>query len=307
MSAWTPSIVALLAFCAMAGLVFVTSQHYLRAVKLRRRLPVPAYQEQPADREHGGNIARFVTRHFDERKFGVDSTLRGKLRLNLARAGYFRSDAINFYVFWRLAAVAALPILAYLLMELVVPRTSFASRLIVIAIAVAIGVVGPDALISRRQRLLSEEYRIIFPDFLDLLVVCIDAGLTVDSAINRVTGEIGDRRSRAFGVNLALMAAEMRAGRSFIEALGTLAERLMIPEARSLVALLRQSMELGSDVGDALRIFGDEMREKRLLRAEEQANRLSVKMIMPMALFIMPVVLMVILLPVAIRLFNAFK
>jgi tight adherence protein C len=99
----------------------------------------------------------------------------------------------------------------------------------------------------------------------------------------------------------------MRAGRSFIDALGALAERLMIPEARSLVALLRQSMELGSDAGDALRVFGDEMRDKRLLRAEEQANKLSVKMIFPLALFIMPVVLMVILVPVVIRLFDAFK
>jgi tight adherence protein C len=307
MGDWTPAIVALLAFCAMAGAVFVTGQYYLRAANLQRRLPAPVTAKEAVDRESGGNIARFVTRHFDEKRFGVDDTLRGKLRLNLVRAGYFRSDAINFYVFWRLAAVALAPMMAYLLLTFFFPNMAFAARLIVLAVSVALGVVGPDAFISRRQRQLSDEYRIIFPDFLDLLVVCIDAGLTLDGAINRVTGEIADRRSRVFGVNLAVMAAEMRAGRSFIEALGALAERLMIPEARSLVALLRQSMELGSDVGDALRVFGDEMREKRLLRAEEQANKLSVKMIMPMALFIMPVVLMVILLPVAIRLFDAFK
>jgi tight adherence protein C len=140
-----------------------------------------------------------------------------------------------------------------------------------------------------------------------LLVVCVDAGLGIEGSVNRITGEIGTRRSRPFGINLEVMAAEMRAGRSFIEALGTLAERLMIPEAKSLVGLLRQSFELGSDVGEALRVFGDEMRERRLLRAEEQANKLSVKMIFPLALFILPVVLMVILLPVAIRLLNAFR
>jgi tight adherence protein C len=307
MGDWTPLLVASLAFCAMGGAVFVAGQYYLRAATLARRLPAPVSEEAPSGRETGSNIARLVTRHFDEKRFGVDDTLRGKLRLNLVRAGYFRSDAINFYVFWRLASVVLVPMAAYLLLALFFPAMSFAARLIVLGVAVALGVVGPDAFISRRQRQLSDEYRIIFPDFLDLLVVCIDAGLTLDGAINRVTGEIGDRRSRAFGVNLAVMAAEMRAGRSFIEALGALAERLMIPEARSLVALLRQSMELGSDVGEALRVFGDEMREKRLLRAEEQANKLSVKMIMPMGLFIMPVVLMVILLPVAIRLFNAFK
>ena len=106
---------------------------------------------------------------------------------------------------------------------------------------------------------------------------------------------------------MAIMAAEMRAGRSFVEALATLAERLMIVEARSLAALLRQSVELGSDVGEALRLFSDEMRSRRLLLAEEHANKLSVKMILPLALFILPVVLMVILLPVVIRLLNAFK
>jgi tight adherence protein C len=306
MADWTPFVVALLAFWAMAGFVFVGGQYYQREAKLRQRLPVP--QKAPAGEfETAGNIARLVARHFDGKRFGVDDTLRGKLRLNLVRAGYFRSDAINFYVLWRAAALVLLPVLVYLLMELLLPQASFASRLILLVIAAGVGVLGPDAFISRRQRALSAEYRILFPDFLDLLVVCIDAGLTLDGAINRVTAELGLRRSRVFGINLAVMAAEMRAGRSFIEALSALAERLMIPEARSLVALLRQSMELGSNIGEALRVFGDEMRDKRLLRAEEQANKLSVKMILPLALFIMPVVLTVILLPVLIRLFAAFQ
>jgi len=305
MADWTPLIVALLAFCAIAGVAFVAGQYYLRAIRLRRRLPIP--QGRSTDREDGGSIARLVAKHFDEKRFGVDDSIRGKLRLNLIRAGYFRGDAINFYVFWRLVAVVVLPMGAYVLMTFAFPSVQLATYLVVLAIAVGIGIAGPDAFISRRQRILSVEYRTIFPDFLDLLIVCIDAGLGLEAALSRITGEIGDRRSRLFGINLAVMAAEMRAGRSFIEALGTLAERLMIPEARSLVALLRQSIELGSDVGEALRIFGDEMRDRRLLRAEEQANKLSVKMIIPLALFILPVVLMVILLPVVIRLFSAFK
>jgi tight adherence protein C len=305
MTAWTPFLVTVMAFCAMAGVTFAAGQYYSREVKLRRRLPVS--RGRSTDVEVGGNIARLVSRHFDEKRFGVDDSLRGKLRMNLVRAGYFRGDAVNFYVLWRVAAVVLLPILTYILLDFAFPRTQFASRLVIIAIAVAMGVVGPDAFISRRQRALGAEYRIIFPDFLDLLVVCIDAGLTLDGAVNRIAGEIADRRSRVFGINLAIMTAEMRAGRSFIEALGALADRVMIPEARSLVALLRQSTELGSDVGEALRVFGDEMRDKRLLRAEEHANKLSVKMLFPLGLFIMPVVFMVILLPVVIRLLNAFE
>ncbi len=305
MSDWTPFVVAVLAFCAMGGLAYVAGQYYSRTVRLQRRLPIA--EGAPAGEAAGSNFARLVARHFDEKRFGVDDTLRGKLRLNLVRAGYFHNDAINFYIFWRVVAVLALPILAYLLLRLAFPNVQIATRLIIVIIAGALGVVGPDAFISRRQRQLSTEYRTIFPDFLDLLVVCIDAGLGVEAALNRITAEIGSRRSRAFGINLAVMAAEMRAGRSFVEALATLAERLMIVEARSLAALLRQSVELGSDVGEALRIFSDEMRNRRLLLAEEHANKLSVKMILPLAFFILPVVLLVILLPVVIRLLSAFK
>jgi len=307
MADWTPFFVAVLAFLAIGGVAFAVGQYGLQESKIRQRLPLPASHSQLAETEIGGNIARFVARHFDEKRFGVDDTWRGKLRLNLVRAGYFRHDAISLYLLWRVAALVLLPIIAYVLFELTFRGSALTSRLVILAVAVGIGIVGPDAFISRRQRRLSAEYRSLFPDFLDLLVVCTDAGLTLEGAVNRVTREIGGRRNRVFGINLALMAAEIRAGRSFVEAVGALAERLMIPEARSLVALLRQSTELGSNVGESLRIFGDEMRDKRLLRAEEQANKLSVKMILPLALFIMPVVLMVVLLPVVIRLFNAFE
>jgi tight adherence protein C len=83
-----------------------------------------------------------------------------------------------------------------------------------------------------------------------------------------------------------------------------LADRLGLDEAGSFVAMLRQSIELGSDIGDALRVFSDEMRDKRLLRAEEKANKLSVKMVIPLGLFIFPVVLLVTILPVMIKLMR---
>jgi tight adherence protein C len=303
MADWTPIIVALLAFCAMAGAAFVAGQYYLRAVRINRRLPMPRVTSP--EPEVVGGIAGLVARHFDEKRFGLDEARRGKLRLSLVQAGYFRRDAINFYVFWRLAAVVLAPAVAYLVFRVAAPSGGIGSRFFALTIAAAVGIIAPDAFISRKRRLLAVEYRNVFPDVLDLLVVCVDAGLTLEGALDRITGEIV-RRSRNFGINLAVMAAEMRAGRSFIDALGSLADRLVIPEARSLAALLRQSMELGSDAGDALRVFSDEMRDKRLLRAEEQANKLPVKMVMPLALFIFPVVLMVILLPIVIRLLALF-
>jgi tight adherence protein C len=300
----TPLIVAFLAFCATGCVAYVVGQYYLRNAHLYGRLPVA--QEAGESSSAAGAIAGLVARHFDEKRFGVDETVRGHLRQNLIRAGYFRKDAINFYVFWRLAAALLMPVAAYLLLSAFASKTSFSNSLIVVLIAMGLGVIGPDAFVSRKQRLLSAEYRIVFPDFLDLMVVCVDAGLSLEGALTRITAEMG-RRNRHFGINLAVMGAEMRAGRTFVEALATLADRLMIPEARSLVAVLRQSAELGSDVGEALRVFSDEMRTKRMLRAEEQANKLSVKMLIPLALFIFPVVLMVILLPIGLRLMALFQ
>ena len=105
-------------------------------------------------------------------------------------------------------------------------------------------------------------------------------------------------------MNLAFLGAETRAGRGTADALGTFADRLDIDEVRAFVITLRQSLELGTDIGDALRVFSDEMRTKRLLRAEETANKLPVKMVLPLGGFIFPVILMVVLLPVILRLLS---
>jgi tight adherence protein C len=301
----TPLLVGLLAFGATGCVAYVVGQYYLRNAHLHNRLPVA--QEVGGDASSvAGGISTLVARHFDEKRFGVDDTLRGQLRLNLIRAGYFRKDAINFYVFWRLAAVVLLPLVAYFALTIFAPNMKFMTSALVIFMAMGLGVIGPDAYVARLQRLLSAGYRIVFPDLLDLLTVCVDAGLSLEGSLGRITPEIG-RRNRQFGINLAVMGSEMRAGRTFVEALGTLADRLMIPEARSLVAVLRQSAELGSDVGEALRIFSDEMRTRRMLRAEEEANKLSVKMLMPLALFIFPVVLGVIVLPIALKIMEIFR
>jgi tight adherence protein C len=172
-----------------------------------------------------------------------------------------------------------------------------------VSVALLIGAAAPDFYLVRRQRALAQRYRQVFPDLLDLLVVCVDAGLSLEAAFDRVTGEMS-KRSRELGMHLEMMGAEIRAGRSTVEALEALSDRLGLDEAGSFVAMLRQSIELGSDIGDALRVFSDEMRDKRLLHAEEKANKLSVKMVIPLGLFIFPVVLLVTILPVMIKLMK---
>jgi tight adherence protein C len=198
------------------------------------------------------------------------------------------------------ALIILFPGAAYALLQFG-QTTPWLLKLLVVVLSLLPAIFGPDAFISRRQRKLTERYRQLFPDFLDLLMVCVDAGLSLQMAIDRVTDHI-IKHNREFGMNLMMMGEETRAGRSVMEALGSWAERLNLDEARSFVLVLRQSIELGSDVGDALRVFGDDMRDKRLLRAEESANKLPVKMMLPLGLFIFPVILLVVLLPIIIKL-----
>jgi tight adherence protein C len=296
-----PLIVGTLSFAAVAAIVLVAGQYLLSQAKMQRRLPLPARASESSAGEPPSVLQAFIARHFDDKHFGVDSSLRGKLRRELLRAGYFRSDAINYYLFARIAVVIAFPVGAYLLLEFFLGTAPWYLKLAIVGGSIALGIIGPDIYLDRRQKRLAQHYRQLFPDLLDLLVVCIEAGLGLEGALHRITAEIA-KHSQQLGLNLMMTEAEMRAGRSTIDALGSFADRVPLDEARALVVVLRQSLELGSDIGDTLRVFSDEMRDKRVLRAEEHANKLPVKMTLPLGLFIFPVVLLVVLFPVGLRL-----
>jgi tight adherence protein C len=223
----------------------------------------------------------------------------------LLRAGFFHANAINYYIFGRLGLVVALPLLAYALTLTLFAQSGSMAKFVLVVIMTVIGIFGPDAYIAKRQRALQDQYTTAFPDLLDLMVVCVDAGLSLEAALDRISREMV-KKHRAMGMNLLLMGAETRAGRSTVDALASFADRLGLDEARSFVATLRQSVELGSDVADGLRVFSDEMRDKRLLRAEERANKLPVKMVLPLGICIFPVILLVVLLPVVVKLAAVF-
>jgi tight adherence protein C len=297
-----PILVPTLSFAAIATVVFVLGHYLSTQAQMQRRLPAQAMPDMPTERPLHG-IDGFVVRHFNESRFGIKEAVRDRLRRKLLDAGYFGRQAVSYYLCARLTCIIVVPLLVYVLSELFVSSASGFIRLMLVALGVLIGAAAPDFYLVRRQGALAQSYRHVFPDLLDLLVVCVDAGLSLEAAFDRVTGEIS-KRSRELGLHLEIMGAEIRAGRSTVEALEALSDRLGLDEAGSFVAMLRQSIELGSDIGDALRVFSDEMRDKRLLRAEEKANKLSVKMVIPLGLFIFPVVLLVTILPVMIKLLK---
>jgi tight adherence protein C len=299
----TALLILVLVFGAVAIAVFVFAQFAVARVRVRRRVATHARFADASPKAASG-LDAFISTYFDEKRFGVEGTVRAELRRELIRAGFFRVDAVNYYIFARLASVVVLTTAGYLLVDQFLVNTQWYVKFGLVAVVMLLAVLGPDAYISRRKRKLHGGFRIAFPEMLDLMVVCVDAGLSIEAALDRVSREIA-RQDRYLGSNLLIMGGEMRAGRSTIDALASLADRLGLDEAHSLVAILRQSIELGTDVGDALHVFGDEMRDRRLLRAEQRANELPVKMVGPLSLFLFPVILGLVLLPLVIRLMAA--
>jgi tight adherence protein C len=298
-------LITVLVFGAVAIAVFVVAQFTAVQIRVHRRVAVHA-READASASLGSSLDALVATYFDEKRFGVEGSVRTELRRELIRAGFFRTDAINYYIFARLACVAVFTTTGYLFIQYLAPHSEWYVKFGLVAVIMLVAVLGPDSYIARRKRKLLEDYRVDFPDMLDLIVVCVDAGLSLEAALDRISGEIS-RQNYYLGTNLMMMGAETRAGRSSIDALASLADRLGLDEAHSLVAILRQSIELGTDVGEALRVFSDEMRDRRLLRAEERANELPVKMVGPLGLFIFPVILGLVMLPVILRLMTVLR
>ena len=144
------------------------------------------------------------------------------------------------------------------------------------------------------------EYRNGFPDFMDLMIVCSDAGMAMEAGIERVSKELAATYP-SLSQNLQLVSLELRAGRSLDDALKSLADRLSLDEVRSFATLLQQSKELGTSLSGALRVFSDEMRHKRMSLAEEKAHALPAKMSVPVTVCILPVVLMIAIIPIIVK------
>jgi tight adherence protein C len=168
------------------------------------------------------------------------------------------------------------------------------------AVLALVAIMGPDRVVSMRRTKLEREYREGFPDLLDLLVASVEAGLSLDAGVSRVTEEL-QRRYPILAEQLRVLTLELRAGRSRKDAWTAFAERLGIEEAKSLAVMLRQAEEMGTSLGDTLAVFSEDMRGKRMLRAEEKAMALPAKMMLPLILFIFPCLIGVLMLPAAYR------
>jgi tight adherence protein C len=240
-------------------------------------------------------LVDYTTQHYS----AVDSSDMKILRRRLIAAGIYDPHAAGYFFIARAAMAVALAVgVCFGLQMLDVAGTWF---WLFIMCAGVLGYVAPSLYLDRRIAAKRREHQAGFPDFMDLLVVCADAGLSMEAALDRVGRELGVSYP-SLAANIHMANLENRAGRTMAEALEHLGDRLGLEEARSFATLIQQSNELGSSISDALRVYSDDMRHKRLSRAEEKAYSLPAKLSVPMMVCIFPVLFVVILLPVIVRL-----
>jgi tight adherence protein C len=302
-------ILALLIFLAVAVLAFglMAALHTRGAVKRRtggisKILGEGQVDEQRSLRHSSlkaiQGVLDYTTRHYS----AGDVVNAKVLRRRMMQAGIFDSRAVAFFFVARtlLAAVLAFCVFVFLPMVLNQGLGFFWLSVILGAI---IGYVGPSMYLDRRIAQRRNEHRSGFPDFMDLLVVCADSGLSMEAAMERVGRELGDTYP-SLCANIHMANLEIRAGCTMTDALEHFGDRLGLEEARSFATLIQQSAELGSSITEALRVYSDDMRHKRLSRAEEKAYSLPAKLSLPMMICIFPVLFVVILLPVFVRLYT---
>ncbi|TIQ51835.1 MAG: type II secretion system F family protein [Mesorhizobium sp.] len=228
------------------------------------------------------------------------------LEAKLFRAGFYQKSAPLIYTLSRLAAVALGFLVMYALLSKVLPPKLPGIFTLAGAGLIGLGcIVIPSIMLDRFESTQKKIYRRAFPDFMDMMITCADAGMSLEAAVERVSHELAGTH-RWLGVQLSIMNLQLRAGKPLREALRELADRIGLDEAKALAVLFRQSEELGTSLTDALRVYSAEMRDQRILQAEERANSLPVKMMIPLGLCIFPVVMMVIMLPVIIRMKGIF-
>jgi tight adherence protein C len=224
---------------------------------------------------------------------------RAKLRRDLSLAGIDHPAAPAMFVVLRFTLAIGLPLL-YILWQSLQQKPATGLGLIVPALILCgMGLLVPRAILDNRVNARREEFEYQFSDALDLIVICIEAGLGLDSAFIRVGQETAESHPRV-AQELARLSQELGAGRSRSDALRAMAERVDVETLNSFVALIIQTEQLGVSIGQTLRVYSAETRERRYLKAEEKAMRIPVLLTIPVVVCFLPVIITAMLLPALI-------
>ena len=270
---------------------------------VRRRLSELAVDTKPT-----GEMAARLLRLLDPvNRFFLPSEAgeRGKMEQKLMYAGLRSPNALPLFYAVK-TGLALLLMIAVLLSAAWLPQWSAFKIIFCAMLAAFVGLVIPnfvlDHMVERRQKMLRDG----FPDALDLLVVCVEAGLGLTAALQRVSDELKFSHPE-LGIEFARVTAEMRAGMEREAALKSLAARTGLEDIRGLVSLLIQTLKFGTSIGETLRVYSEEFRDKRMQRAEELAAKIGTKLIFPLVFCLFPSFFVVAIGPAVVRIIDVFR
>ncbi len=224
----------------------------------------------------------------------------GMSRRYLIAAGYRSDTAVKVYYGLKIVLAVALFFAALFLRAYI---DNSIGRIIIVIAGVAAGFFGPNLFVERMVSKRQEAIRFSLPDALDMMIVCMEAGLGLDQAMSAVSREL-QTTHKEISEEFSLVTLEMRAGKRRMEALKNLADRAGEPELRKLVATMIQADRFGTGVAEALRTHSEFMRVKRRQEAEERAAKIGVKLVFPIFFFILPSMLIVAAGPGLLMLFK---
>jgi tight adherence protein C len=228
---------------------------------------------------------------------------RSALRRRFMHAGFRSASAPAYYFSAKTVLALGLPAAALLIAAPRFAAGHTLDALFVLLAASALGFYGPSVVLSRltsyRQRIIVEA----LPDAVDLMTVCVEAGLGLDAAMLRVTEEIG-AKSPILRIELELLLLELRAGAGREKALRNLAARTGVEDIDVLTTMLIQADRFGTSIGDSLRVYTDSLRTKRRMKAEEHAAKIALKLLFPLIFFIFPTLVVVLVGPAAIQIYR---
>jgi tight adherence protein C len=302
------SMVAVLVFLAAATFAFSVMAVVRVQGSVRRRAANIGGQFDEAGRSSGNRslrhsslkAAKRVIDYTNKHYASGDSDQTKVLRRRMIQAGIYDPHAVAYFFLGRTALAIGIAAVAFMFIPI---SLGGPMHWLLTGFGGVIGYLGPSFYLDRRIKKRKLEHQAGFPDFMDLLVVCADAGLSMEASLDRVGRELGDSYP-SLTANIHMTNLEIRAGKTMTDSLEHFGDRLGLEEARSFATLIQQSAELGSSITDALRVYSDDMRHKRLSRAEEKAYSLPAKLALPMMVCIFPVIFVVILLPVVVRLYT---
>jgi len=232
-------------------------------------------------------------------KLASAQTASSQSQLMLYRAGFRRPEARQAIAGMRILLPVILVSIAYF-SGLYIGRA-----FLVFACAILLGYMLPEFWLMRRIRARRRRLHVALPDGLDLLVICVEAGLGLDQALLRVSQEL-QRAHPDFSEELQLVSTEMRLGKTRTDALRELGRRTGLDEVKGLVTMLIQTERFGTSIAQSLRVYSDDLRTKRRQRAEEMAAKISTKMVPVLVLFIFPALMIVIAGPAIVTILRQF-